>query len=133
MGGAMSHCRRPSARAAYLKVGAGEPGKHQGFCGTKRSVPSERRVVGNAESGRSVRADRSGTSSPGRSFIKGTWCMVVLERPDRLLLLHQLDPSGPAAGYNPVHVFSPTHLRTPSPAQLVSMQYLQVTAFTVAE
>ena len=41
--------------------------------------------------------------------------MVVLERPDRLLLLHQLDPSGPAAGYNPVHVFSPTHLRTPSP------------------
>jgi hypothetical protein len=69
MGGAMSHCRRPSARAAYLKVGAGEPGKHQGFCGTKRSVPSERRVVGNAESGRSVRADRSGTSSPGRSFM----------------------------------------------------------------
>ena len=41
--------------------------------------------------------------------------MVVLERPDRLLLLHQLDPSGPTAGYNPVHFFSPTHLRTPSP------------------
>ena len=41
--------------------------------------------------------------------------MVVLERPDRLLLLHQLDPSGPAAGYNPVHVFSPQNLRTPFP------------------
>ena len=33
----------PFARAAYLKVGVGEPGKHQGFCGTKRSVPSEAR------------------------------------------------------------------------------------------
>ena len=42
----------------------------------------------------------------GGMLVNANWCMVVLERPDRLLLLHQLDPSGPAAGYNPVHVFS---------------------------
>ena len=31
--------------------------------------------------------------------------------PARLFFFHQLDPSGPAAGYNPVHVFSPIYLR----------------------
>jgi hypothetical protein len=35
-----------------------------------------------------------------RAFVEesignSTWCMVVLERPGRLLLLHQLGPSGP--------------------------------------
>ena len=38
---------------------------------------------------------RGGETVPTRNL--ETWCMVVLERPDRLLhvLLHQLDPSSP--------------------------------------
>ena len=71
------------------------------------------RVGGGPRKKKSRRAREPSRSPAARRHLRyhtgyRTWCMVVLERPDRLLLLHQLDPSGPAAGYNPVHVFSPT-------------------------